>query len=350
MDERWSLDSARPQGRKNRPPLFSYAYRSPGRSRSFLQEAAREKPGNKSVDGRVWNCVLYPPPVNRSFDWIVNHDDSVPCDSMFAIKRGEKREKLDWPHPLVIFHRRWISMIEGGWKKVGSLSDSIHETLALEWAKANLKSGKVKRERVKSVSRIHRLEISVSFIRCLVARPFPPLDIAWSAEIPGIVFVPFCRLFSAHFHLPRPWLSLSFPLFSLPPFLLAAREALNSRSREAGGCTRKGSGARRGEKGNGGRGGKQERGISSERAKAFFKECSIIRARKSERSSSIRRDNRILTSRPPFIYWQPVAFTFYSCSIPTLPPKPAGIHIYPRFFLGQQAYYSSRFFYWTLTR
>lgn len=42
--------------------------------------------------------------------------------------------------------------------------------------------------------------------------------------------------------------------------------------------------------------------VSRSRAKAFFKECSIIRTRKSERSSSIRWDNRILTSRPPFIF------------------------------------------------
>lgn len=139
---------------------------------------------------------------------------------------------------------------------------------------------------------------------------------------------PFCHLFSAHFHFPL----LRYP--SLPPSLFLFLFASlwipgGERERERGGreYTRKGSGARRGEKGNGGRGGKQERGISSARAKAFFKECSIIRARKSERSWSIRRDNRILTSRPPFIYWQPVAFTFYSCSIP--PPK-TGIHIYPR--------------------
>lgn len=46
--------------------------------------------------------------------------------------------------------------------------------------------------------------------------------------------------------------------------------------------------------------------VSRSRAKAFFKECSIIRTRKSERSSSIRWDNRILTSRPPFIFPQTI--------------------------------------------
>lgn len=151
------------------------------------------------------------------------------------------------------------------------------------------------------------------------------LDIAWSAEIPGIVFVPFAisSLLTSNPVLDYP------SSLSLPSFLFAAsEEALNSRPREAGEYARKGSGARRGEKGNGGRGGKQEWGISSARAKAFFKECSIIRARKSERSSSIRRDNRILTSRPPFIYWQPVAFTFYFLFDLYPPPKPAYIFIH----------------------
>lgn len=343
------LDSARPQGRKNRPPLFSYAYRSPGRSRSFLQEAAREKPGNKSVDGRVWNCVLYPPPVNRSFDWIVNHDDSVPCDSMFAIKRGEKREKLDWPHPLVIFHRRWISMIEGGWKKVGSLSDSIHETLALEWAKANLKSGKVKRERVKSVSRIHRLEISVSFIRCLVARPFPPLDIAWSAEIPGIVFVPFCRLFSAHFHLP-PVLDCPSPsLFSpfLPFSSLLARLWIPGRERRAG--ARGKAAVRVEEKREMVEEEENKRGVSHPSARKLSSKSAPLSAPGNPREvrASAEIIEFLLLGRP-LSTGSPSLLL--STLVRSLPPKPAGIHIYPRFFLGQQAYYSSRFFYWTLTR
>jgi hypothetical protein len=59
---------------------------------------------------------------------------------------------------------------------------------------------------------------------------------------------------------------------------------------------------------------RQRAGIPVARAKAPFKECSIIRARKSERSSSIRRDNRILTSRPPFIFPQ---------ATPASPPRPS---------------------------
>lgn len=190
--------------------------------------------------------------------------------------------------------------------------------------KANLKSGE---EGPRKISQSDPSNSKFLFIRCLVARPFPP-----SSTSPGPPKFPvLCSslLPSLLCSLPTPSLIIP-PLFlSLPPFLFAAsEEALNSRPREAGEYARKGSGARRGEKGNGGRGGKQEWGISSARAKAFFKECSIIRARKSERSSSIRRDNRILTSRPPFIYWQPVAFTFYFLFDLYPPPKPAYIFIH----------------------
>lgn len=50
MDERWpGLREA--AGTKKLAPSVLVCV--PGKSRSFLQEAAREKPGNKSVDGRV---------------------------------------------------------------------------------------------------------------------------------------------------------------------------------------------------------------------------------------------------------------------------------------------------------
>lgn len=61
MDEPWPWTpraSLQARQRKNQAPLplFSYACPFPFGvevERSFLQEAEREKPGNKSVDGRV---------------------------------------------------------------------------------------------------------------------------------------------------------------------------------------------------------------------------------------------------------------------------------------------------------
>lgn len=122
-----------------------------------------------------------------------------------------------------------------------------------------------------------------------------------------------------------PVLRSSFSIISFSLFLslfVRPQEALNSRSttqgREADDAyTRKASQHRAKEEKGEWKRGKQERGISSARAKASFKECSIIRARKSERSSSIRQDNRILTSRSPFICWRAVPFTPRPYSIPT---------------------------------
>lgn len=56
MDEPWPglREPRRPGNEKTSPLCSRMRARSPGwKWRSFLQEAEREKPGNKSVDGRV---------------------------------------------------------------------------------------------------------------------------------------------------------------------------------------------------------------------------------------------------------------------------------------------------------
>jgi len=80
---------------------------------------------------------------------------------------------------------------------------------------------------------------------------------------------------------------------------------------------------------------RQRAGIPVARAKALFKECSIIRARKSERSSSIRRDNRILTSRPPFIFPQATPASPPRSSLPPLNTRSSilGTHTYLSAFI-----------------
>lgn len=110
------LDSASLAGRrgeKNRPPLFSYAYRS--RVEVSCKKLRAKNRETNRVDGRVWNCVLSGYPI--SSNWIVNGDDSVSCDSMLAIRKERKRiDPVRW----------WTSMmIDARMKEKGSRTGSF---------------------------------------------------------------------------------------------------------------------------------------------------------------------------------------------------------------------------------
>lgn len=180
MDEPWPglREPRRPQGRKK--PASSVLVCVPFPGRSFLQEAAREKPGNKSgwrtcMKLRIIRLTI-------SSNWIVNGDDSVSCDSMLAIRKERKRiDPVRW----------WTSvMIDARMKERGSWTGSLWFNSRNFEMKANLKSGE------EGPRKISQSDPSNSKFRSLYpmfsgAAVSSLLDIAWSAEIPGIVFVPF---------------------------------------------------------------------------------------------------------------------------------------------------------------
>lgn len=115
------------------PPLFSYAcVRSPVEKqweRSFSARSCARKTVETNRLTDVYEIAYYiRHRLTVSSNWIVNHDDSVSCDSM------KKREKgLTSPHPTMNLDERE--------ERDSGPFDSIRETL--EWA--NLKSGKVGR-------------------------------------------------------------------------------------------------------------------------------------------------------------------------------------------------------------
>lgn len=68
----------------------------------FCKKLRAKNRGNKSVDGRVWNCVLYPPPVNRFVQ--------LNCQPRwFCFLRFDEKERKRIDLPLI---RRWISKEE----------------------------------------------------------------------------------------------------------------------------------------------------------------------------------------------------------------------------------------------
>lgn len=175
----------------------------------FCKKLRAKNRGNKSVDGRVWNCVLYPPPVNRFVQ--LNCQPRWFCFLRFDEK---ERERIDLP----------TSNDESRWKRGEGFGSFRFNSRNFGMSEFKIgKSGT--RDRVKSVGRIHRTRNFGLFIRCLVARPFPPPRHRLVRRNSRYCVGPFCHLFSAHFQ-PRPWLSLSslsLPFSSLPARLWIPR-------------------------------------------------------------------------------------------------------------------------------